>query len=86
MKFKKEVFKWLLNSGLQNSRIMSNNLSAEHACMLRIEELAVSQNSFCKISQEGDHQTSSQSLHDQTVKTTLDLLKSIRALSLGFHH
>lgn len=85
MNFKKEVFKWLLNPGLQNSQIVGNSLSAEHACVLRIEELAVSQKRECKISQEGDPPTS-QTLHDQTVKTELDLLKSIRALSLGVHH
>lgn len=43
---------------------------------------------FCKNAQEErGHQTSSQSLYDQTVKSTLDLLESaMTELPLGFHH
>lgn len=43
---------------------------------------------FCKNAQEErGHQISSQSLYDQTVKSTLDLLESaMTELPLGFHH
>lgn len=76
---------------LRSPKAMNNeqgSLNRAHVCIESRRTSGFSLKFFCKNAQEErSGQISSQSLYDQTVKSTLELLESaMRELPLGFHH